>query len=703
MKSFRVAALLVALGCGEPQQAPPPKKIRTTYRILSGVSMGGVGAGALGFLEPERFDAIAVQGGPLDAALLLRTIDQFHLGGFCPLSELEAIARADPAQLNDPEVVGRCMKRPSTIRFEHSQDFNHWVFTTNGGTFDRNSYLNLFTDLTLAYGNLLYENPRSPFAPPGVDVERLRRPPADFCTNPVRVKGLYNAELNPEGRYDAITFCDGQPQLYFCRDTMRKVDFCSDPGNKANPLSANDEQGFAQRFCQNEGGAVVANKRDHPLFMLNNAGATDPCRQPTRPMPVALALDINGNGRRDYGEPIIANPQERFDDTGTDGCRDAQEDGRGGCTATQNAAPDPNGDNYDADSNPLGTENDWLYEEGEPFLDLGLDGVASTGDFGEGNGRFDMASGRRTLLEHDARTNLRKMSQEARARVHLLADGGIRDLFNFGLMSKQLFSLLKAFRGDIPVGSYRDFAEIPGMADRVSGTFNPWNARWKTLPRDMLLLYGKEQPTDEDRIAGEGDHVGTATQAANRFFTLFNWAAAEWPNLPRPSTPYGSTVDDKTGVWFFSKALNAKREYAIKLPPGYDLPENARERYPVLYMLHGYGMRPAGFVGSTLITDAYVVDENVKLRPMIIVFPSGACCFRNTVTGEKDCREKDDSGAELDNLPNWERECHSGTFYVNRKGYTSDDGTAYGDSFFELMDYIDQTYRTLPEAEVEAR
>ena len=39
------------------------------------------------------------------------------------------------------------------------------------------------------------------------------------------------------------------------------------------------------------------------------------------------------------------------------------------------AAVDPNHDNYDVDTNPNGTENDWLHEDGEPYRDDGLDGV----------------------------------------------------------------------------------------------------------------------------------------------------------------------------------------------------------------------------------------------------------------------------------------------------------------------------------------
>ena len=695
------------LSCGKAAELPPPppEKFSTTYRILAGVSMGGIGTAALGFSRPERFDGVGVQGGPLDAAFFLRMIDTFALGGFCSRAELEKVLAADPAGLNDPALIDKCRVPTPTLKWEHQQDFNHWHYTTNGANFSRDNYGNMISDLSLAFGNLFTENPLSPYAPPGVDAARMKSPPGDFCSKPVRVKGLRNLEYNPEGKYDAITFCDGQPRLYFCKATTTPVDFCSDPKNKLTPLPVAQERVFAEAFCASQGGAEEANKTDTPLYMLNHAGAVDPCREAISPMRVGLAYDYNGNGRRDYGEPIVNNPWERFDDVGVDGCPDALEDGKGGCLSAANmSALDPNRDNYDVDKNALGTERDWLWQQGEPYRDDGLDGVPGTSDLGEGNGSYDIISGRKTLLKYDARTNFRALDAKGKKRLNVLCDGGIRDVFNLGVMAQHLFGLVKASRPE-PVGEYRDFKLIPGMVNNRTGNFAPWNNRWKYIPRDLVMLYGKEQPTDQDRTEGEGDHVGTYEQAINRFYVLYNWAGVMWPNLERPATPLGgeSASERQKVEWFESKALKAKREYAIALPPAYFDPVNKDKRYPVLFMLHGYGMDPKNFLGTSLISDLYVTDKDVNYRPMIQVFPSGRCCFVNQATKQKDCREHDDSGMELDRIAGWDRECHSGSFYVNRRGYTSDDATLYGDAFFELMDHIDLTYRTLPAAQVEAR
>lgn len=702
-----LSAVVVLSACPQPvvtPPPPPPAPIPTTYRALGGVSMGAIGGMALISSNPTKVDAVASLGGPLDAAFFQRFLDHFVTGGFCTKAQIEAIMAQDPTKLNDPRVMDACASVASPGQWEHPNDFNHWHVTNNGGTFDRESYVKMMGDLMLAYGNFFTENPASPTAPPGVDPAIVRTPPADLCTNAVKVRGLKNAEYNPEGTYDAVTFCDGEQTLLFCDTGLEKVDFCSDPANVANPLPIAQERTFANQYCAAKGGVVVVTKESHPLVWLQHAGVVDPCRQREYPATMMLAVDFNGNGRKDYGEPLVNNSQERFDDVGADGCGDAREDGAGGCLAAATATgADPNGDNYEVAANPLGTERNWRFDPGEPFRDLGLDGVANSGDVGEGNGAFDQSSGRKRLFALDGRSNFAKLTAAEQARLHVLLDGGIRDIFNLGLMARHLFSAVKLARGGV-VGEYRDFVEIPGMKDRTSGNFSPWNRAWSKVPRDLVTLYGKEARTEAEVIAGEGDHVGTAEQATKRFQVLFNWVANLWPNAPKPQAVFGqSTPADYRNETFFSQRLGAKWEYSVAVPPGYGDAANATARYPVAYLLHGYGMDPSGFVAAAIIANNFVTDPDLQLRPVIYVFPNGRCCFVNASTGQRDCRSADDSGTDFDRLPGWKRECNSGTFWINRKGYTGDDATPYGDALFELMEHIDQTYRTLPAADVEAR
>jgi hypothetical protein len=128
-----------------------------------------------------------------------------------------------------------------------------------------------------------------------------------------------------------------------------------------------------------------------------------------------------------------------------------------------------------------------VWEPGESYRDDGLDGVPGSGGFGEGNGQYDVTSGRKRLVELDGRTNFRKLDDAARKRINILGDGGIRDLFNLGLMAQHLFSAVKALRSS-PVGEYRDFVEIPGMKDRRTGNFSSWNRAWANVPWGLLVL-----------------------------------------------------------------------------------------------------------------------------------------------------------------------------------------------------------------------
>jgi len=77
-----------------------------------------------------------------------------------------------------------------------------------------------------------------------------------------------------------------------------------------------------------------------------------------------------GNGLYDEGEP--------FDDVGADGLSDTFEPGY-----DPENNPDPSGDNYDVDNNPDGTETNELWDTGEPFTDC----------------YFDTASGMSALLD----------------------------------------------------------------------------------------------------------------------------------------------------------------------------------------------------------------------------------------------------------------------------------------------------------------
>ena len=74
-------------------------------------------------------------------------------------------------------------------------------------------------------------------------------------------------------------------------------------------------------------------------------------------------------------------------------------------------------------------------------------------------------------------------------------------------------------------------------------------------------------------------------------------------------------------VWYDSPTLNAKRRMMVYLPSGYEL---GRQRYPVLYLLHGTGGDETVWLEQGHA--AQVFDNLIatgKAEPMIVVMPNG--------------------------------------------------------------------------------
>ncbi len=74
--------------------------------------------------------------------------------------------------------------------------------------------------------------------------------------------------------------------------------------------------------------------------------------------------------------------------------------------------------------------------------------------------------------------------------------------------------------------------------------------------------------------------------------------------------------------FYKSSIVGDNRDYYVYTPPGYD--PDARTRYPVLYLLHGYSDDASGWTAvgkANLILDTLIAEK--KAKPMIIVMPLG--------------------------------------------------------------------------------
>jgi hypothetical protein len=697
-----------------------------TYRALSGVSMGASAAAFIGSRHPEKFDIIGALGGYINTVYLMHMIKDRKMAGFCPMDQI----LANLADVNDPVKnpavycgpveadqtytvdVG---SGPQTFTYEHTEDFNHWFYFDNGGEFDRDDHLEIFQDLAMGMGNPGSYNDQNPYLPSGVDVQKFKawRADPDRCqpgheyiidTPPFNC----NREYNPECTYPLLMFCDGE-----------------------EPVG-----------CY-EGNPNLCGKKNPEYDTFK--GVYDPYYSGghDNPAVVLLSIDYNGNGMRDYGEPLVLNGNERFGDVGADGCADAVEDGAGGCCSDAdfgagtcerpyNAAsePDPNGDDYDWLKNAAGTERNWLYDEGEPYDDFGLDGVKNDGgkgippDYGEGNQKFDYSPSTESFFSHDIVKNFEKLKNENPAaldRLDVYIDGGIRDIFNSGVGSYHavgrlrtlglefrlydgFFGMPNSIRPDIRKDG--DYMEVIPDVSYAAGDFG----------RHVLILYGKPNATEKQIDEGDGAHVGTAADAVNRFITYFAFAAQRWPKGDRKHVP-GTLAGLNKNKWYFSKSMDAYRRITVALPPGYDAPENTERTYPVIYFMHGYGQEPGDLGIAGTIFQGYMADG--KMAKFILVFPDGKCCLVNKQTGARECACMEDpsdgdyylcvdkDGKErrvADNdLP--ERECNRGSFYLDMVSDRYADSEyakkmKYEGAILDLVDWVDQNYRTKPPADV---
>jgi hypothetical protein len=402
----------------------------------------------------------------------------------------------------------------------------------------------------------------------------------------------------------------------------------------------------------------------------------DPNVAPDDPAELLLAVDLNGNGKRDAGEPVITNAFEPYDDFGTDGVASKNEPGYDPVTN-----PDPAGDDYHSLRNPLGTEGNGNREEGEHFDDFGLDGVASTCqapttgcyDFGEGNGKWDISPNVKNWYESDLGVRLAALTEEQRHHVALWFDAGIRDFLNNSVSTNAAVGQALAKYG-LPFNIYDNFSILDGGTSDLSYDF--LDVKWADLPKNGYLRYGDPDATADKIMNGDGRHVGTANQIIYRAQTAFGWINQRWPDGDFSDTyDGGQIIKDLT---FTSPTTGRVNPFGLFLPPGYSKPENADKRYPVVYFLHGYGQEPTDLVDLSSVFALNMIATNPvesRFQKFIIVYVDGRC--RPNLDGTPV-----DPTGDL---------CEGGTFYLDAPL----GGLARMETnMMELMDYIDANYRT---------
>ena len=637
---------------------------------------------------------------------------------------------ARPVRPNCPQFAPNLYPVNETL--VHTEDFNHWWFQTgagNGGTFGRSQYVQIFEDLSLMQGNANGQNadPALSFFPPGpkaTDPFVSGTVPGTNCSVTISPIAPSNDDTDAMKQQEMM---DNQQQVQLqaacAQSRCDPKNVWTAPTGYYDATYNPDGSQQVISFC--DGGQVPSTGADAAMSPYLDVWAP-PSSSNQIAVNMALAVDLNKDGQRQANEPVIRTGQEPWTDTGTDGVADLGEPGYDPV-----ANPDPNQDDYDAQINPSGTENDHRWQPGEPFQDLGLDGVANTAqlsnggyDFGEGDGQYNMASGLQNFYGNDPHSMLQgsvtppagPLDNASLQRLDVWSDGGVRDLFNFGAVANHLEGAIAARLN--PDGSpvkttafYNGFENLPGEDPTQPDGFLAANILWADVVDAPSMRYGTIDATPQQILNGDGQHVGTGEQILYRLVSSFYFAASKWPDAdravpdsldPDPTSPTfnaESTTVNQLGTaceingrceeYFTGPTTNRTGPIAVTLPPGYALEANRLRnvRYPVLFVLHGYGQDPRALEATAAITNNYMTDSQRssadRLAKMIVVYVDGRCRMQNVVDPV--------TKKVVATVP----ECIRGTFYLNSNRSVDGVGIARLDDWFEeVMTHIDQNYRT---------
>ncbi len=164
-----------------------------------------------------------------------------------------------------------------------------------------------------------------------------------------------------------------------------------------------------------------------------------------------------------------------------------------------------------------------------------------------------------------------------------------------------------AFRVEAP-NAQKVQVRLAGTHDMTRGADGLWTV---TIPPQVVGFHYYA-------IIVDGSVV--ADPATRTFF------GSGWDNsgieIPAPDADFYSAKDVPHGEvrqnWYYSKVTGKWRHANVYTPPDYD--SNTRSRYPVLYLLHGWGENEQGWDTQGHVD--FIVDNLIaakKAKPMIIV------------------------------------------------------------------------------------
>ena len=304
-------------------------------------------------------------------------------------------------------------------------------------------------------------------------------------------------------------------------------------------------------------------------------------------------VDLNGDGIYDVGDGLVVNFSEPFTDGNADG----------------------------------------IFEAGEAFEDVGLDGVAGTGDLGEGNGIFDYDPDREHVLAEDPTSRLAATSAADIATQRIYMDVGIKDEFGFARHYDNLVRTLR--EKGLTVGIQEGFGggncgDLPDNADQFR------------LVRYDAGHVGVAKVDPDDLL--DGDPCGNDT-VWQRLLSLLGYLNQSFPDgfdgpggdpgdidcdlgdldcdidLPEPDLRgevLMATIDSPS----LATAGGAvpTREVLVYRPPAF---RRTDRQFPVAYFLGGYGQEPDDFARIDVLLDGLILTGQLQNMFVVVLPGSG--------------------------------------------------------------------------------
>jgi len=291
-----------------------------------------------------------------------------------------------------------------------------------------------------------------------------------------------------------------------------------------------------------------------------------------------MLADVNADGIYDVGDGIVVNLSEPFTDTNGNG----------------------------------------RFDPGETFVDAGLDGVAGTSDYGEGNGVFDYDPDRANWLAEDPLTRLEGRTAADIGTQRIYMDVGTEDEFGFGKHYDHFVAMLQS-KG-LTVATRDDF---PANCASIA-----------KLPQPYLLIRypgghtGIPEADDSQDKLLNGDICGSVL-IWQRLLALISYMDSSFPDgFDGPGDLSISDPDPRGDVMtthITSPALSTgggaapDQPVLIYRPPAYF---HTSRSFPIVYILGGYGQQPDDFQRLGDLLDPLILST--QMQNMFIAVLHGA-------------------------------------------------------------------------------